>query len=122
MTILHFFSNSLSHSWTGRNEKISFSPDTDLVLLGDELRDVGCVAGLLVVSEALQGGLRDRRGDLVHLVNTAVASLSLHNTAGHVYPLRRGVHHHHRQLRRGEIRRLPPLERSTRNGKAQTEL
>lgn len=96
--------------------------NTDLVRLGDELRHVGGVAGLLVVSEALQGGLPDRGGDLVHLVNTAVASLSLHNTAGHVDPFWRRVHHHHRQLRRGEILRLPPLERSNGNGKAQTEL
>ena len=69
-----------------------------LVLFGEKLRDVGGVADLLVVGEALQDGVGDGGGDLVHLVNTAVAGLSVHHTPSQVHTLRGRVHHHHGNL------------------------
>ena len=48
---------------------------------------------LLVVGQTLQDGVGDGGGDLVHLVDAAVAGLSLHHTASQVDPGRGGVHH-----------------------------
>ena len=68
-------------------------PLSHLLVFGDKLRDVGGVADLLVVSEALQHGVGDGGGDAVHLVNTAVAGLSVHHTPSQVHAGRGRVNH-----------------------------
>ena len=91
-------SQTPSYNPESSHEVRYFPPDIlpHLLLGGDELRDVGGVAGLLLVGEALQHGVAHGGGDLVHHVNAAVAGVLLQHTPSQVDSLRRRVHHQSR--------------------------